>query len=88
MLVDWDHARPPRLIEVYRLLRFMGLRARWLRLDRTHHGWHMIIDAGPLPKGAILCVQAILGDDPRRGAFNFRRARQGVYLNQLYEVKL
>ena len=72
--------------EIYRLLAIMEIVPLWIRYDRTQHGWHIIIaPTESLSYAEILCAQSVLGDDPRRGAFNLKRLRHGIWLNQLFE---
>src|SRR5712692_1077249 len=39
---DYDSRTAPRLRPFYALCRIVGLRLRWIRYDRTHHGWHVV----------------------------------------------
>jgi hypothetical protein len=88
ILVDFDTAKPVRanVCKVYGLLAIMGISPEWMRYDKTRRGWHLIIKPlHSLSYQEILTAQAILGDDPKRGAYNFRRLSNGVWLNQLFE---
>ena len=84
VLCDFDKPKVPSLLRLWELLRIGGYNPRWLRLDRTRRGWHAVIPLR-LPKAETIALQAILGSDPRREAFNLRRLKNGVYLNQLFE---
>lgn len=68
----------------------MNLRECNIRYEKTVHGWHIIIAViGDLSPGCILLAQAIIcgfiGGDLKRECFNFRRARNKVFLNVLFE---
>jgi hypothetical protein len=72
---DYDGRIPrdmwTRLEMVARLHR---LRVRWLRVDRTQHGYHIVICVSnriALPRQILL--QALLGSDWKREAFNSAR---------------
>lgn len=95
ILVDFDSKQPrhANFVRVNELLRLMGLTPEWVRYDRTRNGWHMVVRVkefstfhdGRKVIDEILIAQSVLGDDPRRAAFNFRRLRAGIWLNQLFE---
>lgn len=57
-------------------LRAMSLRSDYVRCDRTRRGWHVTI-AVPrrLSAHTVVCLQAILGSDPKRETFNLVRVR-------------
>lgn len=52
-----------------------GWRLVALRIDRTRHGYHVVVgvEAVNLGPAAVVAAQAILGSDPKREAFNLMR---------------
>src|SRR5579872_1786570 len=92
---DYDTARRPPLASIWVLARLCGLSIRWVRFDRTRHGWHTVVQLSrrinPL---AIVAAQAILGSDYRRESLNLMRclsrpsrARE-CYWNILFDKKV
>lgn len=69
-------------------LRTINVSPKWIRLDRTNRGWHVIIphaaNVSPLEE---IAVQAILGSDRKREAMNLRRYKQNLYRNILFVPK-
>ena len=79
--IDYDVEQlPPDLIErTTELLRLAGLRPVDLALNRSASGkgWHMrVLLNRPVNAQRCVALQAILGSDPRREAFNLRRVSQ------------
>ena len=78
-MCDYDQDRPPDLGPVWRLARRIDARPVLIRCDRTRRGWHLLVwwnrKFSPL---AILAIQAILGSDPGREAFNLSRLLAGA----------
>lgn len=78
--LDFDFQRPerrsPRLRPIYTVLRMVGLRPRGaICLERTRHGWHVIIPLSEkLQPAELVALQLALGDDRKRGALNLMRA--------------
>lgn len=77
--LDFDFQRPdrrsPRLRPIFTVLRMVGLRAGAITLERTQHGWHVIIPISEkLQPAEMVALQLALGDDQRRGALNLMRA--------------
>lgn len=57
-----------------RVCRVTGIRPRWIRLDKTAHGWHVVICLTRRREPwEILSLQAILFSDWRREAMNWAR---------------
>ena len=51
-------------------------RVHWIRYDRTKRGWHVVIClAGKLSPVEVVALQAVMGSDRNREAFNLARAR-------------
>lgn len=80
--LDFDFARPdrrsPRLRPMFTVLRMVGLRPRnsLIEMERTRHGWHVIIPLREaLSPAELVALQLCLGDDRKRGALNLMRAR-------------
>lgn len=74
--IDGNAAALPTVIKLRELLGLMNLTARSVRYDRTEHGYHVVIHLRQrLRLAEAIAVQAILGSDPRREAFNLARAR-------------
>lgn len=76
-LVLCDYDGPPiRLPRLAVLVRLMALRPLWVRYERTRRGWHVVLRVRErLRLTETVSVQAILGSDPYREAFDFARAR-------------
>lgn len=92
-LCDIDTARCPTLERVFRLARVLGVGIVWIRLDRSHSGrWHLLVKwRARFSKLEMIAIQAILGSDFKREAFNLYRVRSGVRSrrwNFLFESKL
>jgi hypothetical protein len=92
-LCDMDSQRAPTLERAFRIARILGIRIRWVRLDRSHSGrWHMLIEwAARFSKLETIALQAMLGSDYKRELFNLYRVRSGVKSrrwNFLFESKL
>jgi hypothetical protein len=79
--VDFDFRRPdrrsPRLRPIFTVLRMVGLRPRLpIEMQRTRHGWHVVIRLNQkLSPAELVALQLCLGDDRKRGALNLMRAR-------------
>lgn len=92
-LCDIDTVRAPRLEKVFRLAHVLGVGVRWVRLDRSHSGrWHLLVCwRARFSKLELIAIQAILGSDYKREAFNLYRVRSGVRSrrwNFLFDEKL
>jgi hypothetical protein len=96
LYLDFDHAMgTSRLRSVYTLARLCGFKIRWVRCDRTAHGWHMVVAIqNRLPALALVAAQAILGSDFRRESLNLMRclsrpsAVRARYWNILFDKKI
>ena len=75
--LDRDDGRAWPLWRLWWVLRLMELRAAWIRYDRTRRGWHVLIaiPAPPLLASEVVALQAVMGSDRDREAFNLNRAR-------------
>lgn len=77
---DFDTgASPPRYEQrLNHLAHHTGLRPIWQELDRTRHGWHLIVKWNRrLQPAEIIAIQAILGSDYKREIHNLMRAMSG-----------
>jgi len=96
VLCDYDRPRqPPAIGRLTALCRLMALHPVAVRYSKTRRGWHVVIRVRErLTLIQSVTVQAILGSDPFREAFNFARARTepGPYwasrANILFEQKV
>jgi len=58
------------------LVRLGVIRVRMIRYDRTAHGWHVIVDVpGRRSSLEVVALQAIIGSDWKREAFNLMRVK-------------
>jgi len=77
-----------RRLKIRQLIRILGIKAKFIRYDKTKHGWHIVISTPhkftPLE---TIAIQAILGSDRVREAMNLRRLKNGCYRNLLWEHK-
>lgn len=92
ILVDFDKQWLPLdfVAIISTCLTTMHLRHCYTRTERTTNGWHIIIrTVEDLSPGLLLLAQAVmccaLEGDWKREACNFRRARNKVFLNVLFE---
>lgn len=77
--LDIDRARqPPTLSRWVALLDRAGKRLRWVSYTRSPSGkgWHVEMLVSPRPKTRmeVVALQAVLGSDPAREAYNIVRA--------------
>jgi hypothetical protein len=64
-------------VRVAALLRLLALRPIWMQYRRTARGWHVVVKVRErLTLIETVAVQAVLGSDPYREAFNVARARR------------
>ena len=76
LMIDIDDSSPPDILRMRGLLSLCGIRPIELRYRRSSsmEGWHVIVELPfILPDMEILCLQAILGSDSKREAFNYLR---------------
>jgi hypothetical protein len=76
--VDYDTSRlPARLAaRIGHCVSAAGLRVEWWSLYRTARGWHLQVECrGRAQPFAIVALQAMLGSDWKREAFNIGRVR-------------
>ena len=96
LYLDFDHAMgSSRLRSVFTLARLCGFGIRWIRIDCTAHGWHLVVALrGTLPPLAMVAAQAILGSDFRRESLNLMRCLsvpskdRDRYWNILFDKKV
>lgn len=76
LLCDYDGELPKDLSQrIEMVVRVQSLRVRYIRIDKTRHGYHMVMDVGNrLGFARTILLQALLGSDWKREAFNSRRA--------------
>jgi len=95
--VDVDKKTSPTLRELWRVLRFIGLRVQWIRIDRTVRGWHVVCRfREKLAPAESVALQFLLGSDREREVFNLARVirsrldgrRLGDRWNILYKRKV
>lgn len=91
-MCDYDSQWRPSISRIYRLAQMLEMTPRYIREDRTRHGWHMLIEwsrrLSPLEQVAI---QAVLGSDLQRESYNLARVMSGKTSprwNLLFERKL
>lgn len=76
--LDFDTSRRPTVARMIDRLTRARLHLDWVVLARSPsgRGWHAWVGVFPPPKNAVqtVALQAILGSDPRREAYNFNRA--------------
>ena len=93
-LCDYDSGEwsPPYPL-ICRIARMLDIVPVWSRYDRTEHGWHLVIQWNrsftPLE---IIAIQAVLGSDRKREAYNLARVFSGkasnARWNLLFEYKI
>ena len=72
--LDFDRRAIPRLRPILAVCRLVGLRPVWVRMDRTTHGWHVIVRfRDRLLRSEIVAFQACCKSDYRREALNLMR---------------
>jgi hypothetical protein len=76
---DFDQDYPPRLVTIWRTLAQVGIRPRFVRYDRTAHGWHVIVRfRRGFTSGELVALQMALGSDRKRERYNLRRVICGA----------
>lgn len=78
-LCDYDKPdRPPTWYHIARVARMINASPLWMRLDRTKNGWHMVICWNRDFKAIeTVALQAALGSDVKREAYNLGRVMSG-----------
>jgi hypothetical protein len=73
--LDYDGLFPRDFaMRVDMVLRVQRLRATWVRIDRTAHGWHVVVFVrGRCSPTRLILIQALMGSDWKRELFNSRR---------------
>ena len=99
-LVDWDFPKNryrrvngPSITPLHRVLRILGIRHRFILLERTRKGWHGTIRLSrKLSPAEMVALQFAFGSDPRRETLNLRRAicakRWHRRMNLLFKEKI
>jgi hypothetical protein len=72
---DYDGYVPRNMGQRLEMLaRLHRLRVVWYRLDRTRHGYHLIVKLSTrVSLARVILLQALLGSDWKREAFNSAR---------------
>jgi len=74
--LDRDDGRAFPLWRLWWVLRLLGWRAEWIEYHRSRRGWHVQVAVpGRVSPVAVVAVQAVMGSDRNREAFNLARAR-------------
>lgn len=74
--LDFDGPLPRHLESwVTTCAKLWGWRLVALRIDRTRHGYHVVVgvEGARVPAAVVVAAQAILGSDVKREAFNLMR---------------
>lgn len=76
ILCDFDGELPEDLnARLEMVARVQRLHVRWYRIDRTKHGYHMVVNVtGRIGMLRTVLIQSLLGSDWKRETFNSRRA--------------
>ena len=78
-LHDYDTRKPPTIHEVLEIARILRVEVDWLEYTPSRRGYHLAIrwkqKWHPLE---TIALQAMLGSDPKREAFNLLRVRSGT----------
>lgn len=94
ILCDYDFREPPGLPEIWARLGRLKYKAVFVEYHKTERGWHVTIELNRrMRKDHRIALQAILGSDPKREAFNLARqmtklGRASERSNLLFERKL
>lgn len=104
LFIDIDGPIKPGLCSLWSKLRIFGVRPRYIRLDRTRRGWHVLIalcgwkkrlrrrDKVYVAALEKVALQAVLGSDVKREVLNLMRIFNGggkdKRWNILYREKL
>jgi len=83
----------PSIIPIHGVLRVLGIKYRWILLEKTYKGWHATIRLDrALSPSEMVALQFAIGSDKRRETLNLRRAicarRWHPRMNILFERKL
>jgi hypothetical protein len=75
-MCDYDRRVIHPMERVWRLSRLIQAVPLWVQFRRTARGWHMVIEWDhAFSHAETVAIQAILGSDPYREAFNLARIR-------------
>lgn len=90
-LCDYDGHLPSDLLERVSMVRsILSIRPHMLRIDKTKHGYHLVIVwSETLSKAETVAIQAILGSDYKRELLNLMRVRskaKGKFCEQFWNI--
>lgn len=89
---DYDGKYRAPIHRIVRLGQMCGIYPKWMREDRTAHGWHGVICwSRRLRPLEIVALQCLLGSDLERETYNLARVMSGKKSrrwNLLFERKL
>jgi hypothetical protein len=72
---DLDRLGTPDLKPIWEILRFLHIRPKWIRTDRSQKGWHVVVKHDHhLSRMEIVAIQALGGSDSKRELLNLMRA--------------
>lgn len=77
IMCDYDGRIPADLTErLQMIVRVERLRVEFVRIDRTRHGYHMVVECrNRIAPMRLVLIQALLGSDWKREAFNAQRVK-------------
>ena len=77
ILVDYDGEIPDDMEKrSVMVVHVLNLTLLSLRIDKTRHGWHLILVVRErITLARVIAIQAILGSDWKRELFNLQRER-------------
>jgi hypothetical protein len=77
-LHDYDGREPPTMAEIAKIAANLGARIEAIEYAASRRGWHVAITwARKWTPAETVAVQAILGSDPNREAYNLGRVLSG-----------
>lgn len=94
IMLDIDQRKAPQYWPIFARLRHLNLSPEYLRIDRTRHGWHVIVQLKEkLSPAVTVALQCILGSDLKREQWNLFRVMSGKAernnrWNMLFEERL
>lgn len=94
VLMDFDNQEPVTIPEIREVMVRLGLKILAIEYQKTRRGWHVVLLLEQKLKPAeTVALQAILGSDRQREAFNLARvlggkADESFRWNLLFDYKL
>ncbi len=92
VLLDIDTRPAPSCEKIWRLSRLLDVQPRYIRIDRTRHGWHVVVCFNRrFTAIETVAIQSVLGSDLKRETYNLARVMSGKRSrrwNLLFERKL